>query len=64
MRVGITVVSILLVIVISLVVMIVMGKNSLLEDNQNVRVKVPASVEMYDDYIIYKGHKYKYNENY
>lgn len=63
MRIGITVVSILLVIVISLVVMIVMGKNSLLEDNQNVRVKLPASVEMYDDYIIYKGHKYKYNEN-
>ena len=63
MRVGITVVSILLVVVISLVVMINMGKNSLLEDNQDLRVKVPASVEMYDDYIIYKGHKYKYNEN-
>ena len=63
MRAGITVVSILLVVVISLVVMINMGKNSLLEDNQDLRVKVPASVEMYDDYIIYKGHKYKYNEN-
>lgn len=62
-RVSIALVSVLLIIVISLITMIVMGKNSLLDDNKNVKVRVPASVELFDDYIIYKGHKYKYNNN-
>lgn len=63
---GIVVASLLLIAIITLVVLLFMGKSSMLGDNENAskNIAVPSSVQKADDdYIIYDGHKYKYNKN-
>lgn len=63
---GIVVASLLLIAIITLVVLLFMGKSSMLGDNENAskNIAVPSSVQKAeDDYIIYGGHKYKYNKN-
>ena len=58
---GIVVASLLLIAIITLVVLLFMGKSSMLGDNENAskNIAVPSSVQKAeDDYIIYDGHKY------
>lgn len=58
-----TIISIFLVITIVLTVLIINGKNSLVNANSDSNMNFPNSVVVEDDYIMYNGHKYKYNKN-
>ncbi len=63
---GVVIASLLLIAIITLVVLLFMGKNSMLSDNENAskNITVPSSVQKVDDdYIVHDGHKYKYNKD-
>jgi len=61
---GIIIIILLLIFVITLGVLLLSGKSSMLDSNQNVgnQIQVPANVQVDDDYIVYNGEKYKYND--
>lgn len=59
--VGTTIISLLLVICITLTTLLIRGKDSMIGENQNVKVNVPANVAVEGEYVIYNGEKYLYN---
>ncbi|MEE0858972.1 MAG: LCP family protein [Acutalibacteraceae bacterium] len=61
---GTTIVAILLIIAIVLGVLLLNGKNSVLNANESgpSQEQLPASAKVEDDYIVYNGEKYKYND--
>lgn len=59
-----SILGILLAIAVTFIVMIFMGKNALLDNNETgLDISTPSFVEIKDDIIYYNGHKYKYNKN-
>ena len=58
-RIGITLAVLLVGIAITLAVLVIMGRNNLLQADN---IKLPVGIETDGDYIIYKGHKYKFND--
>ncbi len=59
-RIAITMAVILAGIAITLAVLINMGRNSLLKED---KIKLPINVKTDGEYIIYKGHKYQFNDH-
>ncbi|MEE1056505.1 MAG: LCP family protein [Acutalibacteraceae bacterium] len=61
---GTVVISLLLIVAITLVVLLSNGQKSLVGENKNTsaQIQAPANVEVDDDYIVYNGEKYKYND--
>lgn len=60
---GIIIISLLVILAVTLGVLLIAGKNSMVDNNKDVasQIQVPNNVETKDDYIIYNDHKYKYN---
>ncbi len=60
---GIIIISLLVILAVTLGVLLIAGKNSMVDNNKDVaaQIQVPNNVETEDDYIIYNDHKYKYN---
>ncbi len=56
---GITIAVLLVGIAVILISMILVGRNSLLNED---KIKLPINVETDGEYIIYKGHRYKFND--
>ncbi len=56
---GITIAVLLVGIAVILIGMIMIGKNSLLNED---KIRLPINVETDGEYIIYKGHRYKFND--
>ena len=56
-----TVISLLLVVSITLTVLVVTGKNSLIDNNGNTQVKTSANATVEGEFVVYDGKKYKYN---
>ncbi len=61
---GTVVISLLLIVAITLIVLLLNGQKSLIGENKNTsaQIQTPANVEVDDDYIVYNGEKYKYND--
>lgn len=61
---GTVVISLLLIVAITLIILLLNGQKSLVGENKNTsaQIQAPANVEVDDDYIIYNGEKYKYND--
>lgn len=59
--IGTTLLSLLLVVCITLSVLLVVGKNSMIGDNVDTQVTVPSNVTVEGEYVIYNGEKYLYN---
>lgn len=60
--IGMTFVSLLLVLCITLSALLVTGKNSMLDDNEQTELDLPADVTVEGEYIIHNGKKYIYND--
>lgn len=58
---GTTIISLLLVVSIVLTVLVINGKNSLIDNNEKTEVKAPTNATVEGEYVIYDGKKYKYN---
>lgn len=59
-----TILGLLVAAAITLVIMINIGKSSLVDNNDTgLPVSAPASAQIDGDYVIYKGHKYLRNKN-
>lgn len=60
---GTTIVSLLLIVAIVLGVLLLNGKNTMVNTNENtpVQEQLPSNTQVEDDYIVYNGEKYKYN---
>lgn len=59
-----TILGLLVAAAVTLVIMINMGKSSLLDGNDTgLTVTAPASAQIDGDYVTYKGHKYQRNKN-
>ena len=59
--IGTSIISILLVVCITLTVLLTTGKRNMLIDNTETKIEPPKNVTVEDDYIIYNGEKYQYN---
>lgn len=61
---GTVVISLLLIVALTLVFLLLNGQKSLVGENKNTstQIKAPANVEVDDNYIIYNGEKYEYND--
>lgn len=62
--VGLTILGLLLAIAITLITMLTIGKNQLVNNNDTgLDITTPSWVEESDGYVVYNGHKYEFNKN-